>query len=162
MIVRPATHADASAIAAIWNIYIRGTTVTFTTDEKSASDVCDYIDARQSDGMTVVVAEEEGRVIGFAAASVFRSGLGYAHTRESSVMLDEGLSGRGTGRALMAAVEEAARAQGIRALVAGISGDNEAAIAFHGRIGFDHVGRMPEVGHKFDRWLDLVLMQKTL
>lgn len=162
MIIRPAAHTDAGVIADIWNHYIRETTVTFTTDEKTSEDVAAYIDARQSNGMRVVVAEREGDVIGFAAASSFRSGPGYARTLETSVMLRDGASGGGAGRALMESVEDAARTGGAGALIAGISGENDGAIAFHARLGFEEVGRMPGVGRKFDRSLDLVLMQKTL
>lgn len=162
MIVRAATHADAGAIAGIWNHYIRETTVTFTTDEKTSADVTAYIDARQSGGKCVVVAEREGDVVGFAAASSFRSGPGYARTLETSVMLRDGASGGGAGRALMQAVEATARRGGAGALIAGISGKNEGAVAFHANLGFEEVGRMPGVGQKFGRRLDLVLMQKML
>lgn len=162
MNIRRATRSDAGRIADIWNLYIRDTTVTFTTEEKSSANVTTYIEARQSHGMTVVVAEDGGQIRGFAAASLFRSGPGYDHTRETTVMLAKGQSGQGTGRALMAAVEAQARDDGIAVLVAGISGDNHAAIAFHEKLGFRQVGRMPGVGRKFDRWLDLVLMQKML
>ncbi len=162
MIIRPATHADADAICAIWNVYIRDTTVTFTTTEKTSADICAYIDARQSGGKAVFVAEDERGVEGFAASSEFRSGPGYAQVLENSVMLTAQASAKGTGRALMQAIEKKAKEGGIHALVAGISGDNDAAIAFHAAIGFEEVGRMPEVGTKFGRRLDLVLMQKRL
>lgn len=161
MIIRAATHGDARAIAEIWNHYIRDTTVTFTTDEKTPGHIAAYMDARQAGGMSVWVAEEDD-IAGFAAASSFRSGPGYARTLETSVMLRDGASGAGLGRALMQAVERVARESQASALVAGISGENEGAIAFHARLGFDHVGRMPGVGQKFGRRLDLVLMQKTL
>ncbi|MEL6648741.1 MAG: N-acetyltransferase family protein [Pseudomonadota bacterium] len=159
---RRAEAGDAGAIASIWNHYIRNTTVTFTTDEKSENQVADYIAGRQSDGACVFVLKESGTLTGFSASSPFRSGPGYAHTLETSVMLVTGASGAGRGRALMHAVEAEARAHPIRALVAGISGENDAAIRFHSALGFDKVGRMPGVGRKFDRLLDLVLMQKTL
>lgn len=162
MIIRPATSSDANAIAEIWNHYIRETTVTFTTDEKTADDVVAYIDARKAGGMSVFVAEAQARINGFAAASLFRSGPGYAQTLETSVMLHDGASGGGVGRKLMVEVEAVARDGGATALVAGISGENHAAVAFHTRLGFEHVGRMPDVGQKFGRALDLVLMQKTL
>ncbi|MEO0751357.1 MAG: N-acetyltransferase family protein [Pseudomonadota bacterium] len=162
MKIRRATPEDAAAIVAIWTPYIRTTTVTFTTGEKTPEAVTDYIEARQTDGKTVLVAEAEGGILGFAATSEFRSGPGYACTLETSVMLGAGASGHGTGRALMTAVEDHARAESIHALVAGISGENAAAIAFHARLGFVQVAHMPGVGRKFDRWLDLILMQKTL
>ncbi|MEO0370693.1 MAG: N-acetyltransferase family protein [Pseudomonadota bacterium] len=162
MIIRPAAHSDADAIAEIWNHYIRETTVTFTTDEKTIAEVVAYIEARNVGGLSVHVAQEEAGVLGFAASSNFRSGPGYARTLETSVMLGEGASGGGVGRKLMTEVEAAARSGGATALVAGISGENDAAIAFHARLGFEDVGRMPGVGQKFGRALDLVLMQKTL
>ncbi|MEM7733304.1 MAG: N-acetyltransferase family protein [Pseudomonadota bacterium] len=162
MITRSACREDAGAIAEIWNHYIRDTTVTFTTDAKTASLVATYIDARRSGGLSVVVAEGEMGVIGFAAASTFRPGPGYTRTLETSVMLRDGASGNGVGRRLMEAVEEIARMGGARALVAGISGENDPAIVFHTRLGFGEVGRLPGVGQKFGRALDLVLMQKTL
>lgn len=160
--IRPASQTDAGAIAAIWNHYIRETTVTFTTQEKTPQDVADYIETRQANGLCVFVAEIEGRVSGFSAASLFRSGPGYAHTLETSVMLHHTAFGGGVGRLLMGATETTARAGGASVLVAGISGENADAQAFHAKLGFVEVGRMPGVGRKFGRALDLVLMQKPL
>ena len=70
--------------------------------------------------------------------------------------------GQGVGRALMARLEDHARTQGIHVLIAGVSGENEAAIAFHRAIGFTEAARLPEVGRKFGRWMDLVLLHKRL
>jgi len=159
VIVRPATAADAGAIAAIWNPVIRDTAVTFTTAEKTEAGLATDIAAR---GPLFQVAEADGRVTGFATAFQFRGGPGYAHTYEHSIMLDPAAQGQGAGRALMAALEDALRGQGVHSLWAGISAENPDGVAFHARIGFAHIARLPEVGLKFDRWIDLVLMQKFL
>ncbi len=159
MIIRAATPEDAAAICDISNPLIRDTLITFTTVLRREEDTRAAI--RASDG-AFLVAEEAGRVIGFASFAPFRAGPGYAQTKENSIQLAPSARGRGTGRALMAALEQVAKDQGIHILVAGISSANPGAVAFHRRLGFAEVGRMPEVGRKADQWLDLVLMQKRL
>jgi L-amino acid N-acyltransferase YncA len=81
---------------------------------------------------------------------------------EHSVYVRPSHQGRGIGRALLVAVIEAARADGVHALIGGLSADNEVSLALHRSLGFVEVGRLPEVGRKFDRWLDLVLLQLFL
>jgi phosphinothricin acetyltransferase len=159
MIIRPACKSDAEAICAISNAIIRDTLITFTTQERSRDSVKATI-AAASGGY--FVAEESGIVIGFAGYGAFRSGPGYARTKEHSIQLAPCARGRGIGRALMATLEMHARQAGVHVLVAGISSANPAGIAFHAALGFIESGRMPEVGWKAGQWLDLVLMQKTL
>lgn len=161
MRLRAAEEADAPAIAAIWNGYIRDTAVTFTSAEKTVAGIAADIAARAPEGL-FVLAEEAGAVLGFATGFAFRGGPGYRHTLEHSVMLAPQARGQGTGRALMTALEAAARASGAHVMVAAISGENAPAIAFHARMGFAGVGRMAQTGRKFGRWMDLVLMQKIL
>lgn len=156
MIIRDATPADAGAIAAIWNHYIRHTTVTFTPDDKSEPEIAAMMSG------PFFVAEDGGRVTGFARYFQFRSGRGYAFAQEHTVLLDPAERGRGAGRALMTRVIDHATAAGHHRLYAGVSGDNAAGIAFHARLGFETVATLPESGRKFDRWIDLVLMQKSL
>ncbi|MCB1339640.1 MAG: N-acetyltransferase [Pseudooceanicola sp.] len=159
MILRPATAADARAICAIVNPIIRDTTITFTTVERTPEAVTAEISERLP---AFLVAEDDGTVLGYATYGPFRGGPGYAYTREHSVHLALQARGKATGRALMEALEQVARRQGIHVLVAGISAENLAAIAFHARLGFTETGRMPQVGTKFGQWHDLVLMQKIL
>ena len=159
MSLRPARREDAAAIAAIWNAVIDHTAITFTTERKSASGLVADIADR---GPAFQVAEESGRVLGFATYFPFRGGPGYAFTKEHSIQLVRDARGRGLGRALMAALEDAARAERVHSLWAGVSGENPDGVAFHSAMGFAEVARLPQVGRKFDRWMDLVLMQKFL
>ena len=158
MIIRDATAADAGAIAAIWNHDIRTGVSTFNTVEKDLGTLAAAIASEA----VFLVAEDGGRVIGFATYGPFRGGPGYARTMEHTIYLDARGRGKGTGRALMTELEARARAGGVHVLVAGVGGENTAGISFHLRLGFQEVGRMPHVGRKFDRWMDLVLLQKML
>ncbi len=154
--IRAATPADALAIMAIWNAAIRDTTVTFSPVEKSVEEVI----ALTATACSVV--EEDGQVIAFARYFQFRSGPGYAHTAEHTILLHPSATGRGIGRTLLDALCDHARKVGFHSTVAAVSAENTAGVAFHAACGFSEVARLPEVGFKFGRWLDLVLMQKRL
>lgn len=157
-VIRPAEPKDAVAIAAIAAPFARETTITFTSEPKSAEQIA----AALAQYPWRVCCDGAGAVCGYAGLSEFRSGPGYGRVREVSIGLAPGARGQGQGRALMDALCEVAAADGVAALIAGISGENPAAIRFHGACGFRHVGRLPGVGWKFGRSLDLVLMQKDL
>ena len=160
--IREATETDAPGVAAIWNHFIRDTLVTFNHAEKTVGEVATQIAARREEGKVFVVAEDAGRLAGFATYFQFRGGVGYARTMEHTILLDDSARGRGTGRALMAAIEDHARGAGAHSLFGGVSGANPAGRAFHLAIGYEEVAVLREVGWKWDRWLDLHLMQKIL
>jgi phosphinothricin acetyltransferase len=160
--IRPAEPRDLHAIGEIWNRMIRDTAATFTSQEKTPEALADWLDAGRAAGHPRLAALDGGRLLGFAAAGPFRAGPGYARTLEHSIILAEDAGGKGLGRALMARLELEAKSASAHSLIAGISGENPRAIAFHTRLGFREVGRLPEVGLKFGRWMDLVLMQKML
>ncbi|MBN2906319.1 MAG: N-acetyltransferase [Rhodobacteraceae bacterium] len=162
MTIRLADPADAAAIAAIWNPYIRDTMVTFNWAEKSPQEVATMIEVRQQAGCGTWLAQEAGRPLGFASYSQFRGGVGYTHTMEHTILLAPEARGRGVGRALMRALEDHARAGGVHSMFAGVSAANPEGVAFHAALGYGQVARLAEVGFKAGRWLDLVLMQKIL
>ena len=158
MIVRPAVAGDAPAISDILNHYIRETTVSFKPFEYSHDETRAMIESAHG----VFVAEADGQVIGYATYGQFRNGPGYARTMEHSILLAPGCEGKGAGRALMAAIEDHARAAGVGSLWAGVSAENPTGVAFHKGIGFEEIGTLPKVGFKFGRWIDLVLLRKWL
>ena len=162
MRIEPATAADVPQICELWNTLIRDTATTFTTQEKTPDDLLAMIAAGRAADQAFLVARNNGRFVGFALCFAFRGGPGYAHTLEHSVHLCPDARGAGIGRALMTALEEAQLRAGTRHLIAGVSGENPGGVAFHKAIGFAEVGRLPEAGYKFGRWMDLVLLQKTL
>ncbi len=159
--IRPATAADCVAIAALWNPMIRDTLVTFTTEERSA-EVLEALLAQKAALDHPFLVAEDGGLLGFATYGAFRSGPGYARTMEHTIILGPRARGRGVGRALMQRIEDHARQAGIHSLIAGVSGGNPGGRAFHAAVGFREVAVLPEVGFKFGRWWDLVLMQKML
>ena len=160
--IRPAGAADAAAIAAIWNHYIRHTLATFNAAEKTDDEVAAVIGARTASGHCFLVAMDGEECLGFATYGQFRNGVGYARTMEHTILLAPAATGRGVGRALMQAVEVHARDAGAHSIFAGVSGGNPEGRAFHLRLGYREVCVLPEVGFKFGRYFDLHLMQKHL
>lgn len=158
MKIRKARPNDAPSIADLANAVIRDTAITFTAEEKTTKGLVAAI--RDSDAY--FVACDGNTILGYACYFQFRGGPGYRHTMEHSIVLSESARGRGVGRALMSALETDARNKGVHSLFAGVSGENPAGVAFHASIGFREIARLPEVGYKFGRWMDLVLMQKLL
>ncbi|MDO8884230.1 MAG: N-acetyltransferase family protein [Pseudotabrizicola sp.] len=159
--IRDATPADAVAVALIWNHYIRDTNATFNSAEKSVEEVRATITTRL-ETRCFLVAEHAGRVQGFATYDQFRGGIGYAKTMEHTIQLAPDSGGNGFGRALMAALEAHATIAGAHVMVAAVTGENATGRDFHARMGYVQVGLMPQVGRKFGRWMDLLLMQKIL
>jgi len=157
MIIRAATSKDAAVIAEIWNEIIRDPAITFTTEEKTTETILQMLEQQP-----VLVADGDDQLLGFATYGSFRSGPGYRHTAEVTIHLASQARGRGIGRKLLQSLLDQAGEDGIHVMVAGVSAKNPAAINFHQALGFTEVARMPEVGRKDGRWLDLVLMQKLL
>ncbi|WP_290688870.1 MULTISPECIES: GNAT family N-acetyltransferase [unclassified Haematobacter] len=162
MILREATAADLPRLAEIYNDILATTDAIWNDAPVDAENRAQWLAARRTQGYPVLVAEEEGRVLGYASFGDFRPFSGYRLTVEHSVHLAPEARGRGVGRMLMQALIEAAREAGKHVMVGAIGASNAASIALHEKLGFTHVGMMPEVGVRQGRWLDLVLMQLRL
>lgn len=159
--IRTATRADAAATAEIYNEEVTGSTVTFDLVTRTVDEQADWIGARTG-ALEVVVAEVDGEIAGFASLSPFRDRPAYRTTVEDSVYVHRDHRGTGVGRALLVAIVAVAEARGFHSIIARIVGGHDASIALHRSLGFDHVGVEREVGRKFGRWLDVVVMQKLL
>jgi L-amino acid N-acyltransferase YncA len=159
--LRLARPDDAEATRTIYNTEVTGSTVTFDLVPRSLEEQRDWIEAR-SGAMAVVVAETAGEVVGFAALSRYRSRPAYSTTVEDSVYVRHDQRGSGVGRALLAEVVDVAAARGFHTMMARIVGGHDASISLHRSLGFELVGVEKEVGRKFGRWLDVVLMQRML
>ena len=163
MQILDATAQHADGIAAIYNHAVEHTTAIWNERLVDAADRAEWIAERRAGGFPVLVAlEDDGTVLGYATYGPWRPHDGYRHTVEHSLYVREGLRGRGIGSALLTALLERARAQGIHVMVAGIDAENEGSVRLHERFGFDPVGVLPQVGVKFGRWLDLVFLQLVL
>ena len=163
--VRDAVMSDMPALRSLYNALIPTTTVAWTEEQQTLRQRQSWFRAQSRAGHPVLVAEVDGTVVGFTAYGSFRgSGKwpGYRHTVEHTIHVDEAHWGQGIGRLLLHALMDRARADDVHVMVAAVDGANSDSIAFHERLGFGIVARMPEVGRKFDRWLDLVLMQRIL
>ena len=163
MIIRAATADDAEAMAAIYGHHVLHGFGTFETVPPDAG----WMDGRRRDvqgfGLPFLVAEEAGRVLGYAYAGPFRPRPGYRFTVEDSVYVAPDAIGKGVGRAVLTPVLAACEALGLRQVVA-VIGDsqNAASIGLHKSLGFEHAGIGKSFGFKHGRWLDIVWMQRSL
>ena len=156
---------DAAAIRALYNATVSTTTVAWTEEHESLATRREWLVTQRASGNPVLVAEAEGRVIGFASYSEFRNANkwpGYRFTVEHTIHIDAAHQGAGVGGTLLEALVERATAAGLHVMIGAIDGENDGSIRFHQRHGFVEVARIHEVGFKFGRWLDLVLVQRTL
>jgi L-amino acid N-acyltransferase len=165
MIIRNATAADMPAVADLVNATIPSTNAAWTESLETSEYRAIWFEDQQTRANPILVADDDGQVIAFASYGEFRDSHkwpGYRYTVEHSVHVREAYWGQGVGRALIDGLIERALADGKHVMVAAIDGANDASIRLHERLGFTEVARMPEIGFKFGRWLDLVLMQRVL
>ena len=159
--LRLATAADNEAIRAIYNVEVLESTVTFDLVPRSAGDQAAWLSAR-SGAHAVIVAVDDGEVVGFGSLSPYRDRPAYSTTVEDSVYVRRDRQGQGVGKALLGELLRLATAHGFHAVMARIVGGHEASIALHRAAGFELIGTEREVGRKFGRWLDVVVMEALL
>ena len=161
MDLRPATDRDIDAICRLLNALLATTTIEWTETSKTVQSTRAWLD----DHHTVLVAEDDGEVVGVAAYGWFRDATvrpGYRFTVENTIHVRRDHWGTGLAQVLMEALIADAKAHDIHVMVAAIDASNEVSLRFHTQLGFIEVARMPEVGAKFGRWLTLVLLQLRL
>lgn len=162
MIVRGAEPADAEAIAAIYAHHVLHGTATFDTEPPDAHAWRAKLSGIIENGWPVLVAERNGRTVGYAYATQFRDRPAYVATCENSIYVAPDALGNGVGTALLRDLVERAAQSGFAEMIAVIGGGEPASVALHARLGFEHAGRLREVGRKFGCLLDTVYMQRPL
>lgn len=157
--IRKATEKDILGILEIVNHSILHSTAIYDYEARSIEEQQAWFLEKQSLGFPVIVAEIDGQVGGFGTYGSFRVKVAYQYTVEHSVYVSENYIGKGIGKLLLKQLIEFAKLEGYHTMIGCIDADNEGSIAFHKKFGFKTSGTLSEVGFKFGRWLDLVLMQ---
>ena len=160
--LRSATDADLPDILEIYNDAVLHTTASYDYEPHTLAMRQAWYATKVDQGFPIFVAERQGRVVGFSSFGPFRAWAAYQYTVELSIYVAASDRGRGVGKQLMKPLIEAARAMNIHAMVAGIDANNEASLRLHRCFGFQEVAHFPQVGYKFDRWLDLKFLQLLL
>lgn len=162
VLLRAFTWSDVPAITAIYRHYVEETVITFETEPPSEAVMADRFGKMQDLGHPLIVAEQSGRVIGYAYASFYRPRAAYRFTCEDSIYLDKGAVGQGIGGLLLARLLAESKAAGFKQMLAVITAERANSVRLHEKLGFRKVGHYDQVGYKFDRWLDIVHLQKAL
>lgn len=166
--IRTAAPEDAEALLAIYAPYVKETAITFEYDVPSVEEFAGRIRKTLS-FFPYLVMEEHGRILGYAYAGKFQERMAYAWDVEMSIYLAQDARGRGGGKRLYDAMEKVLKQQGflnLNACIAYPVREDEyltrASVHFHSRMGYRKAGRFHRCGYKFDRWYDMVWMEKSI
>ncbi|MDE3077797.1 MAG: N-acetyltransferase [Chloroflexota bacterium] len=163
MRVRPATRADLPAITNIYNDAVLTTTATYDYEPRTSDAQARWFEEHERESYPVFVAVDDvERVVGWSSLSAYHRRPGYRFTAEDSVYVAEDERGKGVGTLLIPPLIEAAQQLRLRAIIASIDASSEASLRLHRRFGFEQVGHFRQVGYKFDRWLDVIYLERLL
>ena len=160
--IADATEADLASLTAIYNEVIATSTAVYSYEPVTLEDRRGWWRARVAQGYPVLVARDAEGVCGFSTFGDFRAWPGYRFTVEHTVHVRSDGRSRGLGTALVQALFPRAQALGKHVMIAGVDAANAASIRFHERLGFTRTALLREVGFKFDRWLDLLFLQRQV
>ena len=161
LVIRRAHLGDAARIAEIYNHYVLHSTATFDTEPKTVEDRVRWL-GEHDDLHPVLVGTIGGDVVAWGSLTRWSARPAWRHTVEISVYVDDGFTGRGIGPAVSEALIAMAREAGHHAVISQIVAENSASLRTSENLGFERVGVLREVGRKFDRWLDVVMMERLL
>lgn len=159
---RLAERRDAAAIRQIYNVEVAESTVTFDMVPRTIDEQVAWIDEHSGGHPAIVAVDADGTVVGFGSLTPYKDRPAYATTVEDSVYVHRDHRSRGIGKLLLEELVRMGRDHGFHALIARIVGDHDVSIALHAACGFEHVGIEREIGRKFNKWLDVVEMQRLL
>lgn len=159
---RPFRWSDIPAITAIYRHYVEETVITFETEAPSEATMAERFGKLLDLKHPLIIVEQAGEVRGYAYASFYRPRAAYRFTCEDSIYLHKDLVGQGVGARLLDELMAQSRAAGFRQMLAVITAERQNSIRVHEKAGFRLIGQYEALGYKFDRWLDIVHMQKAL
>ncbi len=162
MHVRLARSADAEAIRSVYNAEVVGSTATFDLVPRTLDEQVLWLADHRGPYPALVAEDDSGVVLGFGSLSAYRDRPSYSTTVEDSVYVGATHRGSGVGRTLLAELVVLAGQHGFHSIIARIGGDNDPSIRLHQGCGFRLVGVEREVGRKFNRWLDVSVLQRML
>ncbi len=160
--IRTFAWRDIPEITAIYGHYVDETVITFETEAPSEAAMAERFGKMVDLGHPILVAERDGKVIGYAYASFYRPRFAYRFTCENSIYLHKDELGQGLGGTMLTALLDACREHGFKQMIAVITAERANSIRVHEKMGFRKVAHYEAVGYKFDRWLDIVHMQKAI
>ena len=162
LVVRPATVADAAAVAAVYNHYVRETDVTFEEEEVPPAEIARRIQGVEAASLPWLIAERDAKVVGYAYAAKWHSRSAYRFSAEITVYVDAGHKRSGVGARLYGQLFPMLQARGIHAVMAAITLPNESSVALHEKFGLSKVAHFKEVVFKFNRWWDVGYWERLL
>ena len=162
VVFRPFAWSDVPALTEIYRHYVDETVITFETEAPGEAAMAERFGKLLELGHPLIIAELEGRAIGYAYASFYRPRAAYRFTCEDSIYLAKDAVGKGIGGRLLDELMAQCRVAGFKQMIAVITAERANSVRLHEKAGFRHVGRYEAVGYKFDRWLDIVHLQKAL
>lgn len=161
--IRDATVADIPQIQQIYSHHVLSSTTTFEEVPPTEEEMLLRMDKVRENRLPWLVAEQDGRILGYCYAAPYRPRPAYRYTIEDSIYLAEGETGKGIGQQLLSTLLERCEQGPWRQMIAVIAGtQNESSIILHRKLGFAHVGTQPDTGYKFGQWIDVVFMQRAL
>ncbi|MDR0835540.1 MAG: GNAT family N-acetyltransferase [Tannerella sp.] len=152
--IRKATVDDAAMIAKIYNYYVENTTITFELEPVATHEMRGRI-ADISANYPYIVYEEDGKIVGYCYANLWKKKRAYHSTVESTVYIESSYQQKGIGKKLMTRLIEELKNMQTHAIIACITIPNEKSVSLHEKLGFKQVSEFKEVGYKFDKWLDV-------
>lgn len=162
VLLRAFAWSDVPAIAAIYRHYVDETVITFETEAPSEATMAERFGKLLDLGHPLIIAEQDGAVLGYAYASFYRPRAAYRFTCEDSIYLDKSVVGKGIGGQLLERLMAESKAAGFTQMLAVITAERANSVRLHEKLGFRKVGYYDQVGFKFDRWLDIVHLQRAL
>jgi len=160
--IRPAVEADIPTLLEIYNDVVLNSAAIYEEKGRTLDEHREWYRAKLASGHPLFVAELDGTVIGYCSYGQFRNWTCYRHTVELSLYVDKKLRGKGVGSQMLQALIADARQRGFHSMIAGVDATNISSIQLHEKMGFIKVAHLTQVGFKFNRWLDLVLLQLVL